>query len=576
LRNPTGIIPTVKFRTGSLALLTVLIVALALPRLMGLDQFATIDEPYWLTAGSDFYYALGQRDFARTVYDYHPGVTTMWIVTGAMLMYFPQYRGLGQGYFDVYKDSLDSFLLVHGKTPLGLLTEARLIQTAVMVILLLGVFWLLRRLHGTRTALVGVLLISLDPFFLGHSRLLNHEGLMSLLVVISLLSLVVYLFDDGRWSYLVLSGVAVGGAELTKSSSTALLPIAAALFVLALVYRGRSGNRLRVGAAFGRIALWLGALMLVYILFWPGMWVAPRDMLYEVFGNAISYATEGSRLSAAPLTTAFDFHPRVADIGLFVESMLWRTTPLAWLGAVLLLPSLILRRGVQRITLSALAALGSIFVVMFALASGRNSAHYVLTSYVVLDILAAAGLVAVADLFLAGLSDRASRSLGGLILGAAVLFQAASALPFHPYFYTYFNPIMEAQQPGVQDPNFGYGEGLDLAAAYLAQEPDAADSTAVSFYGRGPFSFFYPGTTEPLKTVYADEENVPQLLQVLRRSNYLVIYYAVEKGRNSPANVMRALQGVKPEKSIWLDGIEYARIYALRTMPPEFFARLEP
>ena len=72
-------------------------------------------------------------------------------------------------------------------------------------------------------ATVGTLLVSFDPFFLGHSRLLNHEALMSLLVVVSLLSLLAYLFADKNWIYLVISGAAAGVAQLTKSSSAALL-----------------------------------------------------------------------------------------------------------------------------------------------------------------------------------------------------------------------------------------------------------------------------------------------------------------------------------------------------------------
>src|SRR5512143_4267809 len=156
-----------------LVYLAVLIALLAVPRLVGIDRFATIDEPYWLTAGADFYYALGQRAFANTVYDYHPAVTTMWILTAAMLLDFPQYRGLGQGYFDVYKDTLEQFLLAHGHTPLGLLATGRIIQTVILVVLLLAAFWFLSRLLGTGIALAGTLLISFDPFFLGHSRLLN-------------------------------------------------------------------------------------------------------------------------------------------------------------------------------------------------------------------------------------------------------------------------------------------------------------------------------------------------------------------------------------------------------------------
>jgi hypothetical protein len=171
---PAGIIVGVNSRSRRIAVVLALLVLTAIPRLVGINLFATIDEPFWLTAGSDFYYALGQRAFANTVYDYHPAVTTMWLVTTAMLVYFPQYRGLGQGYFDVYKDSLERFLLSHGHTPLGLLTAARILQTALIVLLLLVLFWLLRRLLGDKVAVAGILLISFDPFFLGHSRLLNH------------------------------------------------------------------------------------------------------------------------------------------------------------------------------------------------------------------------------------------------------------------------------------------------------------------------------------------------------------------------------------------------------------------
>ncbi len=159
-----------------------------------------------------------------------------------------------------------------------------------------------------------------------------------------------------------------------------------------------------------------------------------------------------------------------------------------------------------------------------------------------------------------------------LVLG----LQAASAVTFYPYYYNYFNPIMEASEPGIQDSNFGYGEGLDLAAAYLSAKPNAARTTVIAFYGRGPFSFFYPGKTEQLKPVYADAENVPQLKQILNKSEYLVIYYELEKDRQSPANVMRGLANAVPEKSIWLNNIEYIRIYRIETLPADFYTALGP
>jgi hypothetical protein len=164
----------------------------------------------------------------------------------------------------------------------------------------------------------------------------------------------------------------------------------------------------------------------------------------------------------------------------------------------------------------------------------------------------------------------------GLALGIIVIVQAASAFAFFPYYYTYYNPIMEARQPGRQNSNFGYGDGLELAARYLAQQPGAAQAPVIAFYGRGPFSYFYPGRTEQLKPVYADAENVPQLVQILHESKYLVIYYELEKERDVPANVMHALEGVNPENVIRLNGIEYIRIYRADTLSPQFYESLKP
>jgi 4-amino-4-deoxy-L-arabinose transferase-like glycosyltransferase len=565
----------VRLSKVTLAVLLGLIALILIPRLIGIDAFATIDEPYWLTAGSNFYYALGQREFANTVYDYHPAVTTMWIVAAAMLLYFPQYRGLGQGYFDVYKDTLEQFLLSHDRTPLGLLVTARVLQVLVICVLLIAVFLLLRRLLDERAAVVGVLMISFDPFFLGHSRLLNHEGMMTLFVLVAVLALTAHLFNRQSWVLLVASGVTAGLAQLTKSSSIVIVPVAGLLFLLAGVRRRSGGSPLRITSTLVDVGVWLATLGAVYILLWPGMWVAPGRMLHEVFGNAFSYAFQGARLSAVSAEPSVEFQPRLLDVVLYVQSMLWRTTPLVWLGLVLAIAVLFFGGPEKRLVMFTVALVGALFIVLFGVASGRNSAHYILTSYAALDVLAAVGYSEIIRR-LSGRLLGVVLPLPGLLAGLAVIAQAVCALLFFPYYYNFYNPIMEALEPGRQNPNFGYGEGLDLAAFYLDQKPAVAESTVMAFYGRGPFSFFYNGITEPLKTVYADAENVPQLQQTLRKSDYLVIYYALQRGRNSPANVMRALQSVAPEKTIWLNGIEYIRIYALQSMPGDFYDRLWP
>jgi 4-amino-4-deoxy-L-arabinose transferase-like glycosyltransferase len=564
-----------KSRLVQIIFILILGALLVIPRVIAIDRFATVDEPYWLTAGSDFYFALGQRAFANTVYDYHPAVTTMWIIALGMLIYFPQYRGFGQGYFDVYKDSLERFLLAHNHTPLGLLTVSRLVQTVVIVFLLFVLFWFLRRLFGNKIATAGILLASFDPFFLGHSRLLNHEGNLSLVVLISLLALVMHLFFEKKPVYLLISGAAAGFAQLTKSSSIVLVPLIGLLFLVEIFFHRDVSWRKRVLKNLYEFLTWFGMLGVVYFVFWPGMWVAPGEMLYQVFGNALSYAFEGSRLSVTGGVQPAEFQPHLSDIVDYIQSVLWRTTPLVWIGALLSLVPLFRQKWEQRFTLISIFLIGLLFILLFGIASGRNSAHYVLTAYVSLDILAAVGWVYGVELLSGHLPPGTRRVLPLVVLGIVITAQAGSAFAFFPYYYTYYNPIMEAWQPGRQNPNFGYGDGLELAARYLAQKPEAANSTVIAFYGRGPFSYFYPGKTEQLKPVYADAQNVPQLVQILHQSKYLVIYYELEQERDVPANVMRALEGVTPEKVIWLNDIEYIRIYRADTLSPHFYEVLQ-
>jgi hypothetical protein len=240
------------------------------------------------------------------------------------------------------------------------------------------------------------------------------------------------------------------------------------------------------------------------------------------------------------------------------------------------LVSLLKKKWEQRFTFLSIFLIGFLFILLFGIASGRNSAHYVLTAYVSLDILAAIGWVVGAEWVSSYMQGNFKSIVPNLIIGIIVLAQAGSGLPFFPYYYTYYSPIMEAWQPGRQNPNFGYGEGLELAARYLAQMPGAADAPVIAFYGRGSFSYFYPGKTEQLKPVYADAENVPQLVQILHESKYLILYYELERERDVPANVMLALKGITPVKVIWLNGIEYIRIYRADTLSAQFYKTLQP
>ncbi len=556
-----------------------LIVAFLAPRLPALGTFSTADEPYWLSMGANFYYALGQRQFQNTVYEYQPAVTTMWIVTAALMIYFPQYRGLGQGYLEYEKGALDPFMLQHGKDPLILLRDARLLQVLLIAFLLVVLFYLLQRLLSKPIAFFSILLVSFDPFFLGQSRLLDHEAMLALFILVSVLALTIYLFQDRKLIFLILSGLAAGFAQLTKSSGIALLaPVGVLLLIQLIQERAAFGkailNALRI---FG---IWLAALIVTYIVFWPGMWVAPGKMLYEVYGNAFSYAFEGARLKAiGDVESQPSLSLSLSGIGALLSDISWRTTFITWLGILfgILFPFTrrreLVRPNARWLALTLLAT-ALAFVIMFGLAQGRNSPHYTLTSYGALNLLAGMGWYYAVQWIGQRLGFLRSDWSRYAVLCAAVLVQIWSAAAFYPYYFTYRNPALYALSSDKRYPQFAYGEGLELAAQYLAKLPRAEESTALVYYARGCFSYFYPGQTTRFKPYYVDADHVQDLLDSLHEADYLVLYNAVQGKLEKYDRLISALADVKPIKEIWLNGYKYATVYRVADFSPAVFEAL--
>ena len=454
-------------------------------------------------------------------------------------------------------------MLKHGKDPLILLRDARLIQVGNVTAMLLLAFYLLQKLLDRRLAAFAILLAGFDPFFLGQSRLLDHEALLACFVLVSVLALAVYLFQGRRFVYLLVSAVAAGLAQLTKSSAVAVLaPIG--VLLLADLYQHRAAWKQALLDAFKTFALWFLALALTYVLFWPGMWVAPAKMLGNVYGNAFSYAFQGARViaveDAEPAATGLN-----TDLGGFLAltgDLFARLTPLTWLGLLLALPLLFQRtRELVPPSTGPLAALSGftalVFVLMFALAKGRNSPHYMLTSYVMLNLLAGLGwYVAVR-----WLSARINLSwLPVTVLALVLVLQAGSGLMKYPYYFTYQNPLV----PRSDKPAFPYGEGLELAARYLASQPDAKDATALVYYSRGCFSYFYPGPVERFKPYFVDAGHEADLQNALDGADYLVIYYAIQGHLDKYQPLLSSLADKPLVKEIWLDGYKYAVIYKLK------------
>jgi Dolichyl-phosphate-mannose-protein mannosyltransferase len=543
-------------------LVILMIAMMGIPRLVGLGNFVSVDEPYWLQSSANFYYALGQRQFENTVYGYHPAVTTMWIITVGMLAYFPEYRALGQGYLKPGKYNL--FLPAHGKDLLQLLIVSRGIQVFVIIVLLLMVYFLLRRIFGRLTAFFTTSLISLSPFFLGQSRLLNHEAMLGLFLLISLLGMLVYLYIEKNGLLLVLSACAAALGQLTKSSGLPLIPL---IMLVVLVYalglqHAKLGKKLL--EAFKTIGFWLIALVFFYFLFWPGMWVAPGKMLYVVYGNALGYMFQGMTLEAMPTLDPSSFRLGSLSNGLqiYLSDLMWRTAVVTWLGFMVGIWVAVVNwrrksdKNYQLIFIYSMM-LAAAFVLLFSIERGRQPPHYILTSYICMDLIAGLGISRAFD-YLAQRFPNIMKNWTVWALSAVILaLQLVSAVGFYPYYITYYNPVVGALLPQADNPTLngtGYGVGADQAAAYLSQKAGASQMSVLAAYGEGSFSYYFPGKTTPMNDLDLTD---PVIVGILKDSQYAVVDYYNQK----KIGLLTGLVGVKPEKIIWINGFDFLNIY---------------
>ncbi|HMR66470.1 MAG TPA: glycosyltransferase family 39 protein, partial [Anaerolineae bacterium] len=157
------------------------LVALA-PRLFGLEVFLTADEPKsWFGRSIQFLDALARGDWVATFDSPAPGVTTMWAgAIGLLLDYARQgWPGPLTGYLaTVPFDPLDPAILPLIRLPIVLAATL----TAVLT------YWWGRAAFGRLAALLAALFIALDPFLLALTRILGHDGPVTLFIWLSLLA----------------------------------------------------------------------------------------------------------------------------------------------------------------------------------------------------------------------------------------------------------------------------------------------------------------------------------------------------------------------------------------------------
>ncbi len=519
------------------ALLLGLFLLALLPRTLLLADFLTTDEAYhWIRRSQDFAAAIRAGNWAETFQTGHPGVTLMWL--GSL--------GLG----------LEQLFGGAGNT-LSRLAWMRLPVTVLHAVLLPIAYLLLRRMLRPALALTTVLLWATSPWLVAHGRLLHLDALLTDFVMLSVLLL---LAAPRRGTapapgWLIGSGAVAGLALLTKGPALILLPAAGLLlFWQIAAARLDQGDRRwwqavlpAVPQSLGWYLPWLAVAGLVIVLLWPALRVDA--------GNAVGrYVSEIIDNGGRPNGDGQFFLGRaVGDPGALFYPLagLFRLTPLESLG-LLLIPAALFgsrfagERGERRL-LWQMAALLLFWGLVMTLGPKKFD-RYILPVWPALLLLCAAGLVALGSRLQ---QWRRWQIAGGWLIGGLLLpAQLLILLWYHPYYLSYYNPLLGGGPAAQRSLLIGWGEGMDQVAAYLNARPDIQHGQVLSALP----PTLQPFLPVPVRNVYTIDNEPP--------ANYAVVYLESLQRGAYPAIYERIRETV-PLQTVRIHGIDYAWIHQL-------------
>jgi 4-amino-4-deoxy-L-arabinose transferase-like glycosyltransferase len=557
----SAIQPPEPLKSAWVVYISLVLLALAV-RWWAVDVPINLDEFKWLHRGLGFWANLLRGNLGGTYFQHHPGVPTMW-VNGAGMMGLCLLRDRLPTYLELGTTTMlgcVETLLNHPFMPLEAYVICRLLQGVITAVCSVYLWHLARHLWGNAIALIGSVLLILEPFFLGYQRLVITDAMQSMFLAIALLTLLHYLHHR-KLRQLVASGLWMGLAIATKTPTVMVLPGIAAWMVL--TERGLLGfptlgsrQRWRDGL------IWSGVILTTIVVIWPALWVAPVSTLSELVRDLTQEINRGYFFFLGEITDS-------PGILFYPLTLLFRSSPVvivgvAWAGMALVIPrwrqQFLHRRDIWAIALAVLSIL-----VGLSLSSNKID-RYILPTLPLLSFLAAMGwwhcgtmLHSWHHKFFWHSSSkllnwrnnwRTATALVGVFLQGLIL------IPHLPYGLTYFDPLVGGTTVAQQILMIGNGEGLDQVARWLNQTPRADQMTVASWY-LPAFAPYFQGHSLDIDR-RPDTDTTRQWWQQAQR----VVLYINQWQRDLPsAETLAYFAQQEPLYRLNLDGVDYARVY---------------
>ena len=419
----------------------------------------TADEPNWLVRSDAFRAAIADGDLRNAngrvlisaPEQTSPGVTTMWSGT------------IGHGVVE-----LGQRIGVVEERPPGTRTDQLRLRAgrgvvSVLCAVALVVFVLYAaRLVGRGAALVAGVLLATEPFLVGHSGVLHTDALVTLWSAAAVVAYLVALTTrPADRVATAVAAVSAGLAVLTKLNAIPLLlsgfAVCAAGVLAGAALRHELGSAVR---SVLRASAWIaGGTVVVFVVLWPAMWVAPVQTLDRVLDSL-------QQIDSSDLTYFRGETTTDPGVLYYPVAVLVRATPWLVAGSVVALVMVVrdvIRRNGEDLAATLVRAsllLAPVpYLVLIAFTPQRYD-RYILPAFPFMAL--GVGMV-VAPLARRAIASPRWRVAVGAA-GAGVL--AVATVVQAPYAIAYVDPLV-GQERAEDLILLGWGEGIERLGAEI-------------------------------------------------------------------------------------------------------------
>lgn len=509
------------------------------PRLLDLDTFLNVDGcAYWLGNSLSFYKALYRLDPSATFLLGTPGVTLMILSGGAMIL-----GGLLKyGTLSIWAQK--GSLVFFAKLPIVIVTGTGI----------LFLYTILRKNYKeTSFPLAAAFLVSIDPFFLAHTRYLQLDGLAAIFMLLALVLGIVYL-KNHEICHLFGSAIFTALSLLTKTYTVSLIPFIIAIIGIAHYKRDEKFVNI-FSSLIKAILIWVGVTALIFFILWPTMWVSPIKSIKKVYKYtevAVIRTHENTGDLASGKRGTVDIRHKIGlkFDGRTIKSFIEKNstfTLITGFFSIFIAFTRIKKHGFDDTTV--LVLLSAAFLIYFLMGmsfAGKTALRYCVVAFLLLDIMAAytvANILRYTKNMVWKLDWQ--RYALSFVVTVGLLVYTFNVFALHPYYQTFYNKLSSPK-------GIGWGEGLEQVAAYLNKLPNSKSIVAASWYPcvlRWQFDGIVVGLGEIEAT----------------KPDYIVLYQSQVARYLYPAIVDEYYLNdkVKPEFIVKIRGFEIAWVYKI-------------